>query len=191
MVGIVLFLLSIILATSLGVAAFVLMVNCDQSFVSKQIFKPKRQVVLITPEGDVIDTKEGLDVELEVLNQKLQEKQHQLVQSKERITNTLGNIQRLVSTKQEVSKHFATLKYEIDKAENDCKELKSRINNYNEKKELMEGGQDEKDVDTCQKLLDMLHMKKDALDMYDLPLADKTMLNEPLPIISEEILTKG
>lgn len=90
MVGIILFLLSIILATSLGVAAFVLMVNCDQSFMSKQIFKPKRQVLLITPDGDIIDTKEGLDIELEVLNQKLQEKQQQLTKSKERITNTLG-----------------------------------------------------------------------------------------------------
>lgn len=191
MVGIVLFLLSIILATSLGVAAFVLMVNCDQSFVSKQIFKPKRQVVLITPEGDIIDTKEGLDVELEVLNQKLQEKQHQLIKSKERITNTLGNIQRLVSTKQEVSKHFATLKFEIDKAENDCKELKTRINTYNDKKDMMEGGHDEKDIDTCQKMLDMLQMKKENLELFEVTAPDKTMLNEPLPLISEEIMAKG
>lgn len=191
MVGVVLFLLSIILATSLGVAAFVLMVNSDQNIVSKQLFKPKRQVVLITPDGDIIDTKEGLDVELEILNQKLREKQDQLIKSKERITNTLGNIQRLVTTKHEISKHFANLRYEIDKAEKDCKDLKERITNYSEKKDVMESGDDENELDTCQKILEFMTMKNDGLDLGEIPAADKTMLNEPLPPVFEgDIITK-
>lgn len=189
MVGIFLFLLSIILATSLGVAAFVLMVNSDQNFAAKQIFKPKRQVVLITPEGDIIDTKEGLDVELEVLNQKLREKQEALIKSKERISSTLGNIQRLVTTKHEISKHFANLKFEIDKAERDCKELKTRISSYNVKKEAFDTFEEEKD-DVCQKMLDLIHFKKDE-DRLPVGLTITEKISESLPPLFEsEILGK-
>lgn len=169
MVAIVLFLLSIVATTALGVAAFVLMINADQNFAAKQIFKPKRQVILITPEGDIIDTKEGLDIELEVLNSKLLEKQDCLTKSKERILSTLGNIQKLVTTKQEISKHFANLKYEIDRAERDCKELKTRIINYNEKKEAIMKAEEGRDEDICQKMLNFVKKDEDPVLATVLP----------------------
>lgn len=69
---------------------------------------------------------------------------------------------------------------------------------YSEKRDIMEGGQDEKELDTCQKILvDMLNTQKDMMnnkkdmDIYEMAVIDKTMLNEQLPMISEEIMAKG
>lgn len=185
MVGIALYILSIIVATALGVAAFVLMMNANDNCAAKQIFKPKRQVVLITPEGDIIDTKEGVDVELDILNHKLKEKQDAILKSKDRISLTLNSIQKLVATKHEISKHFANLKYEIDKAERDCKDLKSRISNYNITKEQMvqeDLKSDSTDEDICQKVMNFI--KKDEPTAAQV--MGKSMLNEPIPIKNEQ-----
>lgn len=98
----------------------------------------------------------------------------------------------MVTTKQEVSKHFANLKVEIDRAENDCKDLKSRINMYSEKRDIMEGGQDEKELETCQKIVDMMNTKKDGrMEFIEMSAIDKSMLNAQLPVIPEQIMATG
>lgn len=131
-----LFVLSILFATAAGVTAFLLLVSGDmRRFKENFAEQPKPQLPVVTPDGRLVDNKEDLELELDVLEDKLNEKQTTIVVSKAKIFNTEDSIERLSAASLEVKKYYRKLKDEIARSEKECKELQEQIEDYKQRKQ--------------------------------------------------------
>lgn len=131
-----LFVLSILFATAAGVTAFLLLVSGDMRKFKENFSEPLRhQLPVVTPDGRVVDSKEDLELELDVLEDKLNEKQTTIVVSKAKIFNTEDSIERLSAASMEVKKYYRKLKEEIARSEKECKELQEQIEDYKQRKQ--------------------------------------------------------
>lgn len=132
----ILFLCSIVVATAAGVTAFLLLVSGDfkkfrESFgMNIPPEKPQKQLPLVTRDGQIIDTKEELEAQLEVLQYNLQKKKSELDSSRSRIFETANNLKKLKNTSAEIKKYYARLAGEIDRYERDCQQLQQDIDDY-------------------------------------------------------------
>lgn len=132
----ILFVLSILFATAAGVTAFLLLVSGDmRKFKQNFSEQPQPQLPVITPDGRLVENKEDLEVELDVLEDKLNEKQTTIVVSKAKIFNTEDSIERLSAASLEVKKYYRKLKEEIARSEKECKELQEQIQDYKQRKQ--------------------------------------------------------
>lgn len=139
-----LFLCSILVATAAGVTAFLLLVSGDfskfrESFsVSQGKSKKRKQLPVITRDGQIIDTREELEAQLELLQYNLEKKKSELDSSRSRIFETASNLQRLKNTSAEIKKYYMRLTGEVQKYENDCQQLQQEIDDYKRTKFEME-----------------------------------------------------
>lgn len=134
------FVVSLVFATAVGITAFLLLSSGNIKNFKKNIF-PKGQVSqlpIVTPEGNVVDSKEELDAHLEVLENKLLEKVGEIASSKTKINDAKESIDKLNTTQVQVKKYYIKLKEEIKKSEEDCRRLKSQIDDYRERRTELE-----------------------------------------------------
>lgn len=145
---------SIILVTAAGVTALIFMVT-DNNMLKKCLLYSRREpaILVVTQSGKLIDSQDELQVEIEILNHKLNEKLLTVQESKERINSVKYNLSKLERNKEEVLNHFAGLKYELDKSERDCELIAQKIEDYTLKLKKEDG-------DVCQKALNVFNTKK-------------------------------
>lgn len=122
---------SIFVAIAAAVTAFLLMASGNMKQFRKDFaWRSKKQLPLITPEGKLIDSQEDLEVQLGVLENKLNEKQSNIETSKDKASHVADNIEKLSSASVEVRKYYHQLKDEILRSEKECKDLQKQIEDY-------------------------------------------------------------
>lgn len=120
----------VIFLASLVVTAFIVTDNDLDSL--KDIIYPKRQVTfpMITLSGDIVDSKEELDLRLETLKTKLDEKKHALDETKSKIMTAVESMDKLNTTSEEIKKYYWKLKSEVARSEMDCQDLQVQIDDF-------------------------------------------------------------
>lgn len=123
---------SIVFATAAGVTAFLLISSGNlnkfrETFTTKPL--PKAFPIL-TPSGEVLESKEELEAQLDILKHRLDIKKSELEISKTKVNTAAENMEKLMSTSVEVRKYYMKLKAEITRSERDCKELQKQIEDF-------------------------------------------------------------
>lgn len=146
-----------ILITAAGVAVFLLLANNEailkhnpKSKLVKKISRP----IVVTLSGKVIENEDELNIELEILNRKLEEKQSAIEKSKDKLSMTEKNMFKLQKTKSEILKHYAGLQYELEKTMREFDEIKTKICEYSQKS--MSNQTSSTTIDTCQQTLNII-----------------------------------
>ncbi|CAH1119389.1 unnamed protein product [Phaedon cochleariae] len=88
------------------------------------------ELPIITSTGQIVNCVEDLDLHLDFLRGQLEEKEEELESSRSKISSTGENLKKLTDTTNEVRKYYLKLKSEINKTENECKQLKIQIEDY-------------------------------------------------------------
>lgn len=130
----VFYFLSVVFSSALSIVAFLLISSGDLS-TFKERYARKRlhrstHLPIVTSHGDIVNSLEDLDVQLEVLKSQLTDKQNMLEESKTKVASAASNLQRLHDTSCEVKRYYIRLKAEIAKSDMDCKELQKQIEEY-------------------------------------------------------------
>lgn len=131
------FLLSIILTISAAVTLFLVLASGDLHRFRERFaaITAETSLPIITKEGQILDTKEDLDEQLTVLQDRLESKQGELLTSKSRILTAAESIQKLQATSDQVRRYYLKLKTEIERSEHHCKSLEDEIEEYRRKRQ--------------------------------------------------------
>lgn len=122
---------SVFVAIAAGVTAFLLLASGNMKQFRKDFaWRPKKHLPLMTSDGKLIDCKEDLEVQLGVLEDKLNQKKTVIETSKTKASHVADNIEKLSSASVEVRKYYQQLKDEILRSEKECKDLQKQIEDY-------------------------------------------------------------
>lgn len=148
-------LITILFVTALGIAAVFFMIAEDLDLNNHHIPSRRESFLIINSQTSLVNTKEQLQIELELLNKTLNEKQRALAKSKENISLIIEKLNNMLKRKHEYQKCYSHLKYGIDKAEVECEEIQRKINEYTRWDNKMKSERMQ-NTEKCQKLLDIL-----------------------------------
>lgn len=128
-------LLFILLTTALLISIFLLSEYDVETL--KDILYPKRQLTfpLVTLAGDIVDSKEDLDVRLETLKTKLVEKKHALEETQSKILTAVESMDKLNTTSEEIRRYYWKLKSEVARSELDCQDIQQQIEDFQKKQQ--------------------------------------------------------
>lgn len=124
---------SLIFGTAAGIAAFILLSSGDlrkfrDSFTKHHYMDGAFPI--LTASGAVLENKEELDAQLDILHHRLDVKKGEIVKTRTRIVTAAENMEKLLSTSTEVKKYYGKLKLEIARSERDCTEIQRQIGEF-------------------------------------------------------------
>ncbi|KAF5302605.1 hypothetical protein FQA39_LY10223 [Lamprigera yunnana] len=95
----------------------------------KSCFQCKHPPIMML-DGNVLNSKEALEMQLEVLEKQLLEKANELESSKLKVDDTKENIEKPADTQVQAKNYYCKLKREIVKSEEEFSKLQSQIDDY-------------------------------------------------------------
>lgn len=134
-------LMALIFGTAAGITAFLLMSSDDlkkfrETFITEECIKT---FPMLTPSGEILENREELDAQLDVLQHRLDVKRNEIETSRNRINVAAENMEKLLSTSNEVKKYYTKLKADITRSEQDCIEIQRQIEEFkNQQIEIQE-----------------------------------------------------
>ncbi|XP_030759704.1 uncharacterized protein LOC115885077 [Sitophilus oryzae] len=124
---------SVLFATSLTIVIF-LFVTSGSLKQFKETWSQRApritELPIITPTGQIVNSVEDLDMQLEFLENQLEEKEKELEESKTKQLATCEKLDKLTDTTNQIKKYYIKLKSEIYKSESEINELRHQIEDY-------------------------------------------------------------
>ncbi|CAH1128978.1 unnamed protein product [Ceutorhynchus assimilis] len=125
----IIYLGALIFATASMVVAFILVTQGNfHNFTEKA---PKiTELPIITASGEIVNSVEDLDMQLDFLENQLEEKEKDLEATKSRQECAAKKLEKLSDTATHVKKFYIKLKTEATKSETEINELRSQIDDF-------------------------------------------------------------
>lgn len=124
--------LALIFGTAAGITAFLLLSTGDlkkfrETFMSHTI---QKTFPMLTASGEILETREELDAQLNILQHRLDVKRSELEITRNRINLAAENMEKLLSTSTEVKKYYSKLQNDIGRSEKDCMDIQRQIEEF-------------------------------------------------------------
>ncbi|KAF7279646.1 uncharacterized protein LOC143206501 [Rhynchophorus ferrugineus] len=124
---------SLLFATSLMIVVFLFITSGNlKQFKENWARKAPRitELPIITPTGQIVNSVEDLDMQLEFLEGQLEDKEKELEETKSKQLATCERLNKLNDTTNQIKKYFLKLKSEMTKSESEIGELRTQIEDY-------------------------------------------------------------
>ncbi|KAH1025274.1 hypothetical protein HUJ05_010030, partial [Dendroctonus ponderosae] len=88
------------------------------------------ELPIITPTGQIVNSVEDLDMQLEFLENQLEEKEKEVESSKSKLEAAAERLEKLGDTTNQVKKYYVKLKTDVAKSETEINELRNQIDDF-------------------------------------------------------------
>lgn len=124
--------IALIFGTAAGITAFLLMSADDlkkfrDRFITNRL---EKTFPMLTASGEILENREELDAQLDILQHRLDVKRVEIETSRNRISVAAENMEKLLSTSNEVKRYYTKLKADISRSEQDCIDIQRQIEEF-------------------------------------------------------------
>ncbi|XP_060523329.1 filamin-A-interacting protein 1-like [Cylas formicarius] len=130
---------SLILSTALILVGFLLSAAGSLEKLKENFGNTSKttRLPIITPDGQMVDSVEDLELLIEVLEHEFEEKEKEIESAKTKQESAAQRLEKLTDTVTQMKKGFLKRKKQISKSETECTQLKSQIEDYKERKKRL------------------------------------------------------